>query len=133
MSDCAKACTDEIMPLRVIKVPSNVNWKASVIRRIFHNFSILRFSWIITECRYAVPRSQGIKEAFSTGIPRPITAPSQFTIRPIATQRDADCQDNPREKRPSPRAEYPVAANSTGCKGTHSKCERHRQTNPADI
>ena len=33
----------------------------------FHTFSIPRFSWIITECRNAVPISHGISEAFSTG------------------------------------------------------------------
>ena len=32
----------------------------------FHTFSIPRFSWIISECRKAVPVSQGISEAFST-------------------------------------------------------------------
>ena len=34
---------------------------------MFHIFSIPRFSWIITECRNAVPVSQGRREAFSTG------------------------------------------------------------------
>ena len=33
----------------------------------FQTFSIPRFSWIITECRNAVPVSHGISEAFSTG------------------------------------------------------------------
>jgi hypothetical protein len=32
----------------------------------FQTFSIPRFSWIISECRKAVPVSQGIREAFST-------------------------------------------------------------------
>ena len=32
----------------------------------FQTFSIPRFSWIISECRNAVPVSQGISEAFST-------------------------------------------------------------------
>ena len=35
-------------------------------RETFQTFSIPRFSWIISECRKAVPVSQGIKEAFST-------------------------------------------------------------------
>ena len=33
---------------------------------MFHTFSIPRFSWIISECRNAVPVSHGISEAFST-------------------------------------------------------------------
>ena len=33
----------------------------------FHTFSIPRFSWIMSECRNAVPVSHGISEAFSTG------------------------------------------------------------------
>jgi len=34
---------------------------------IFHIFNIPRFSCIITECRKAVPVSQGMSDAFSTG------------------------------------------------------------------
>ena len=33
----------------------------------FQTLSIPRFSWIITECRKAVPTSQGMRLAFSTG------------------------------------------------------------------
>ncbi len=32
----------------------------------FQTFSMPRFSWIISECRNAVPVSQGISDAFST-------------------------------------------------------------------
>ena len=32
----------------------------------FQTFSIPRFSWIIAECRNAVPISHGISDAFST-------------------------------------------------------------------
>ena len=55
------------MPLRVRKVPKMTSAKVSVIKTRFQTFSIPRFSWIITECRKAVPVSQGMKEAFSTG------------------------------------------------------------------
>ena len=34
---------------------------------MFHTFIMPFFSWIITECRNAVPSSQGISDAFSTG------------------------------------------------------------------
>jgi hypothetical protein len=33
----------------------------------FHTLSDPRRSWIITECRYAVPSSHGMNDAFSTG------------------------------------------------------------------
>jgi len=34
---------------------------------MFHTRSMSFFSWIITECRYAVDTSHGMKAAFSTG------------------------------------------------------------------
>ena len=37
------------------------------ISSTFHILSMPRFSWIITECRNAVPVSQGSSDAFSTG------------------------------------------------------------------
>ena len=37
------------------------------ISETFQTFSIPRRSWIITECRNAVPVSHGISDAFSTG------------------------------------------------------------------
>ena len=36
-------------------------------RRTFQRFSMPRRSWIITECRKAVPVNQGMAPAFSTG------------------------------------------------------------------
>ena len=41
--------------------------KVPQIRLTFQTFSIPRFSWTITECRNAVPTSQGMSAAFSTG------------------------------------------------------------------
>ena len=38
-----------------------------MIRVRFQSFSMRRRSWIITECRKAVPVSHGMKAAFSTG------------------------------------------------------------------
>ena len=38
-----------------------------MISETFQIFSIPRRSWIMIECRNAVPVSQGISEAFSTG------------------------------------------------------------------
>ena len=60
-------CTEEITPLRVRKVPKMVSAKVRMTSTMFHTFSMFFFSWIITECRNAVPVSHGMKAAFSTG------------------------------------------------------------------
>ena len=67
MDDCAKACTELMMPLRVRNVPRIASQKVEKTSHMFQIFSMPRFSCIITECRNAVPVSQGISEAFSTG------------------------------------------------------------------
>ena len=55
----------------------------------FQTFSIPRFSWIITECRNAVPVSHGISAAFSTRVPSPVAAPAELGVRPARAQHDA--------------------------------------------
>ena len=65
--DCVNECTDEITPLRVRNVPKMVSEKVRSTSTMFHTFRMSRFSWIITECRYAVDTSHGMKAAFSTG------------------------------------------------------------------
>ena len=65
--DCVNECTDETTPLRVRKVPKIVSVKVRSTSTMFHIFSMLRFSWIITECRNAVHASHGMNAAFSTG------------------------------------------------------------------
>src|SRR5712692_9900419 len=67
IDDCAKACTELITPERVRKVPSIESRKVEKISHMFQTFNMPRFSCIMTECRKAVPVSQGISEAFSTG------------------------------------------------------------------
>ena len=67
MGDCAKAWTELIMPDRVSSVPRIVSMKVEKMSHTFQDFIMPRFSCIITECRKAVPVSQGISEAFSTG------------------------------------------------------------------
>ena len=54
------------MPLRTRNVPMIASVPVASTSETFHTFSIPRFSWIIRECRNAVPVSQGISEAFST-------------------------------------------------------------------
>ena len=63
----AKACTEPRIPLRVRKVPKMTREKVRVTRTRFQTFSIRFRSWIMTEWMKAVPVSQGMKEAFSTG------------------------------------------------------------------
>src|SRR6202162_923191 len=79
MEDCAKACTELMMPLRVRNVPRIASQKVAKTSHMFQTFSIPRFSCIMTEWRNAVPTSQGMSEAFSTGShpqypPQPSTA-----------------------------------------------------------
>ena len=67
MLDCANACTELTMPLRVKNVPRMHSMKVMNTSHTFHTFIIPRFSCIITECRNAVPVSHGSSDAFSTG------------------------------------------------------------------
>src|SRR5256714_7092913 len=65
--DCAKECTLEITPLRVMKVPKIANRNAETTSVTFHLRSIPRFSCTMIECRKAVFTSHGSSDAFSTG------------------------------------------------------------------
>ena len=67
IEDWAKACTELMIPLRVRNVPRIASQNVAKISHMFHIFNMPRFSCIITECRNAVPVSQGMSEAFSTG------------------------------------------------------------------
>ncbi len=86
------ACTELITPVRVMKVPKREREYVRMIRIIFHRFSMPRFSVIITECRNAVPVSQGISIAFSTGSqpqkpPQPRTSYAQRPPRTRPMER----------------------------------------------
>ncbi len=63
----AKAWTEVSTPERTRKVPSNDSEKARIESRMVQTLSALRFSITTSECNSAVPASQGISEAFSTG------------------------------------------------------------------
>ena len=56
-----------MIPLRVMKVPKMASRKVVTTSTTFHFRSIPRFSWIMIECRNAVPVSHGSSDAFSTG------------------------------------------------------------------
>ena len=61
------ACTEATTPLRVKKVPRMVSAKVAHSKERFQTRNMPRRSCTITECRYAVPVSQGKNDAFSTG------------------------------------------------------------------
>ena len=63
----AKVWTEVRMPERTRKVPSRLSEKVMMARKIVQILSALRFSITSAECSSAVPASQGMKEAFSTG------------------------------------------------------------------
>src|SRR6202012_5713351 len=63
----AKACTDVRTPERTRKVPSSDSEKVRIDSRMVQTFSALRFHIHSAEGNRAVPASQGISEAFSTG------------------------------------------------------------------
>jgi len=67
IADWAKACTEESTPERVRKVPKMTREYVRMIRIIFHRLNMPFLSWIMTECRKAVPLNQGIRAAISTG------------------------------------------------------------------
>ena len=65
--EAPKAWIDWSTPERTRKVPRRQRQNVPEIRLTFQTFSIPRFSCTITECRKAVPTSQGMRAAFSTG------------------------------------------------------------------
>ncbi|CAB5625492.1 Uncharacterised protein [Pseudomonas aeruginosa] len=63
----AKACTEVSTPERTRKVPSRLREKAAIARSTVQLLNTPRFSVTASEWISAVPTSQGMKEAFSTG------------------------------------------------------------------
>jgi hypothetical protein len=63
----AKVCTEVSMPERTRKVPSRLSEKVMMARKTVQILSAPRFSMTSAECSSAVPASQGMKLAFSTG------------------------------------------------------------------
>ncbi len=55
------------MPERVIIVPSSVSTNVMMMRTMFQSLKMRRRSWTWIEWMNAVPVSQGMKAAFSTG------------------------------------------------------------------
>ena len=65
--DAPKAWIESRIPERTRNVPRTARMPVVSTSVAFQTFSIPRFSWIITECRNAVPVSHGSSDAFSTG------------------------------------------------------------------
>ena len=63
----AKECTEVITPERTRKVPISESEKVRMASSTVQTFRASRFSITTVECSSAVPASQGIREAFSTG------------------------------------------------------------------
>ena len=67
LPSCTNAWIESRIPERTRNVPRMQRMPVARISEAFQTFSIPRRSWIITECRNAVPVSHGSSEAFSTG------------------------------------------------------------------
>ena len=63
----AKAWTDESTPERTRNAPISDSENVRMASRIVQTFSASRFSMTTAECNNAVPASQGMNDAFSTG------------------------------------------------------------------
>ena len=63
----AKACTEVRTPERTRNVPSRLSEKVKIASSTVQLLNSPRFSVTARECSRAVPASQGINEAFSTG------------------------------------------------------------------
>ena len=65
--DAPKAWIDSRIPLRTRNVPSSASTNVAQISDTFQTFSMPRFSCTMIEWMNAVPTSQGMSDAFSTG------------------------------------------------------------------
>ena len=63
----AKACTEVITPERTRNVPRSESENAPIASSTVQLRNAPRFSVTMSECSKAVPTSQGMSEAFSTG------------------------------------------------------------------
>ena len=63
----ANECTEVSTPERTRKVPSSDSENARIASSTVHDLKLPRFSVTASEWISAVPTSQGMKEAFSTG------------------------------------------------------------------
>ena len=84
----AKACTEVSTPERTRKVPSRLIAKAMMARKMVQLFNVSLFSDTMAEWSNAVPTSQGIKDAFSTGSQNH-QPPSRVVIGPPGAEHNS--------------------------------------------
>ena len=108
-----------------------VREKVSSTSTMFHTFSMSRFSWIITECRYAVddqPRHEG---GVLDRIPGPVAAPAEHLVGPA--RRRAGCRARGRTTRTASSAASSgsTVAELAGHQRRDRERERHRRADVA--
>ena len=103
-----KAWIDWRIPERTRKVPRIARMPVASTSETFHAFSMPRFSWIMNECRKAVPVSHGISDGVLDRVPRPVAAPAELGPRPARADEDPDAEEAAR-----PRARSGASRGST--------------------
>ena len=92
-----------------------------------------RFSMTTAECNSAVPASQGIRDAFSTGSQNQKSAPAQFVIGPIRAAGDAERQAHPGAEHPGPHPARPGRVDAAFNQGGDGEGECDRETDIAEV
>ena len=130
MEDCANACTELTTPLRVSNVPRIASRNVVKMSHTFHFFIMPRFSCIMTECRKAVPVSQGMQRGVLDRIPSPVAAPAEHGVGPVHAEEDAAGEEEPGHHGPAAGDVDPLLAGIAH----HERAEREGERNgEADI
>src|ERR1700741_147782 len=103
----ANACTEVSTPERTRKVPSSDSEKARIASSTVQLLNAPRFSVTASEWMSAVPVSQGMNDAFSTGSQNHQPPQPGREDPPAAADRDAEGENPPRARRPGPRPAPP--------------------------
>ena len=128
----AKECTEVSTPDRTRNVPSSESEKVRIARKMVQILSASLFSMTAAECSSAVPASQGISEAFSTGSQTKIH-PSPGVIGPVRTHRDAERQETPSEQRPWSNVSGPGGIDAAANQRRRREGEHNREADIAEI
>jgi hypothetical protein len=107
--------------------------KIEKISDMFQIFNMPRFSCIITECRKAVPVSQGIREAFSTGSQPQFPPQPSTELRPVRAQKNATGQEYPGDHGSAGRDVSPLLAGIAHDERHQRKGKGHGETDIAEV
>jgi hypothetical protein len=66
-------------------------------------------------------------------VPRPVAAPTQLHVGPLAAHDDAQREEHPRHQRPTAHGAHPFIVKPFGEQGADRKGERHRHADIAEI